>query len=199
LLTPPFDQTDKNPGYIKGYIPGVRENGGQYTHAALWAIKAFAESGLGDKAVEYLHMINPVNHALTPEQVAKYKVEPYVVAADVYGEPPLTGRGGWTWYTGSAGWMYRVILESILGIQIKKNLMIIQPAISSEWDSYRLEWRLQDGETVYQLEISNPDGLQTGGLEGTVDDEQVSFPKGKARIPLKNDKQKHSILLQLKS
>ncbi|WP_372635142.1 GH36-type glycosyl hydrolase domain-containing protein [Fodinibius sp.] len=197
LLTPPFDQTDQNPGYIKGYIPGVRENGGQYTHAAVWAIKAFAESGFGDKAVEYLHMINPVNHSGTPEQVSQYKVEPYVVAADVYGEPPLTGRGGWTWYTGSAGWMYRVALESILGIQVKEHVMTIQPAISSEWDSYRLEWRLRDGQTVYQLEINNPDRLQTGGLEGTVDGEPVRFPEGKARIPLKSDNQKHSISLRL--
>ncbi len=197
LLTPPFDQTDQNPGYIKGYIPGVRENGGQYTHAAVWAIKAFAESGFGDKAVEYLHMINPVNHAATPEQVSKYKVEPYVVAADVYGEPPLTGRGGWTWYTGSAGWMYRVALESILGIQIKEDVMTIQPAISSKWDSYQLEWRLQDGQTVYQLKINNPDGLQSGGLKGTIDDEPVHFPEGKAQITLKSDNQKHSISLQL--
>ncbi|WP_265786665.1 GH36-type glycosyl hydrolase domain-containing protein [Fodinibius salicampi] len=197
LLTPPFDQTDKNPGYIKGYIPGVRENGGQYTHAAVWAIKAFAESGLGDKAVEYLHMINPVNHTSTPEQVSEYMVEPYVVAADVYGEPPLTGRGGWTWYTGSAGWMYRVALESILGIHIKKNVMTINPVISSDWNSYRVKWKLRDGETVYQLEILNPDGLQSGGLEGTVDDEPVSFSKGKARITLKSDRKYHSISLQL--
>ncbi|WP_445664689.1 GH36-type glycosyl hydrolase domain-containing protein [Fodinibius sp. AD559] len=197
LLTPPFDQTDQNPGYIKGYIPGVRENGGQYTHAAVWAIKAFAESGFGNKAVECLHMINPVNHALNPEQVAKYKVEPYVVAADVYGEPPLTGRGGWTWYTGSAGWMYRVALESILGIRIKEHTLIIQPVISSEWDSYNIEWRMNDGKTVYHMEISNPDELQSGGLEGTVDGEPVSFPNGKAKIRLKSDGQEHSIKLQL--
>lgn len=197
LLTPPFDQTDQNPGYIKGYIPGVRENGGQYTHAAVWAIKAFAESGWGDKAVEYLHMINPVNHAISPEQVSQYKVEPYVVAADVYGEPPLTGRGGWTWYTGSAGWMYRVALESILGIRIKEHVMTIRPAISSEWESYCLEWRLRDGETVYRLEINNPDELQSGGLEGTVDGEPVRFPEGEARIPLENDNQEHSVSLRL--
>jgi cyclic beta-1,2-glucan synthetase len=127
LLTPPFDKTEKDPGYIKGYIPGVRENGGQYTHAALWTVKAFAAMGMGEKAVHYLNMINPINHALDKTSADIYKVEPYVIAADVYGEAPLTGQGGWTWYTGSAGWMYRVALESILGIQFNGNSLLLNP------------------------------------------------------------------------
>jgi len=114
LLDPPFDKSDLNPGYIKGYVPGVRENGGQYTHAAIWAAMAFAALGDGERAWDLLALINPLNHARSPEAIAIYKVEPYVVAADVYALSPHTGRGGWTWYTGSAGWMYRLFVESLL-------------------------------------------------------------------------------------
>ena len=197
LLTPPFDQSDQDPGYIKGYVPGVRENGGQYTHAATWAIKAFAESGFGNKAVEYMHMINPINHALNQEKASVYKAEPYAVAADIYGESPLVGRGGWTWYTGSAGWMYRVTLESILGVRVRGDTLIIQPAISSDWDSYSVDWTLRDGETVYEVEVGNPSGLQTGALEGTVDDNPVHFPEGPAKINLEKDQQRHVVDLRL--
>ena len=116
LLDPPFDRSDLDPGYIRGYVPGVRENGGQYTHGAIWAAMAFAALGDRERAWELTTMINPVNHARTPEGVATYKVEPYVIAADVYAVAPHTGRGGWTWYTGSAGWMYRLIVESLLGV-----------------------------------------------------------------------------------
>src|SRR5690606_4187172 len=115
LLTPAFDRTPHDPGYIKGYLPGVRENGGQYTHGALWAVRAVAEAGRTERAARLLEMISPVSHGRTPEEVATYRVEPYVIAADVYGVAPHVGRGGWTWYTGSAGWMYRVALESVLG------------------------------------------------------------------------------------
>ena len=117
LLDPPFDKSDLNPGYIKGYVPGVRENGGQYTHGAIWMAMAFAQLGDSRRAWELMAMINPVNHARSPESIATYKVEPYAVAADVYALSPHTGRGGWTWYTGSAGWMYRLIVESLLGLQ----------------------------------------------------------------------------------
>src|SRR5438270_3351512 len=119
LLDPPFDKSDLDPGYIKGYVPGVRENGGQYTHAAIWTAMAFAALGDSRRAWELLALINPVNHAATPEAIAVYKVEPYVIAADVYALSPHTGRGGWTWYTGSAGWMYRLIIESLLGLDRK--------------------------------------------------------------------------------
>ena len=120
LLTPPFDRTAARPGYIKGYVPGIRENGGQYTHAALWAVRAGAELGWRERALALLEMLLPVNHARTPEEVATYQVEPYVVAADVYAVPPHVGRGGWTWYTGSSGWMLRVALESVLGLRIEE-------------------------------------------------------------------------------
>jgi len=197
LLSPPFDETEKNPGYIKGYIPGVRENGGQYTHGALWVIKALAESGMGEKAVKYLRMINPVNHALNKEQVMQYKVEPFVVAADVYGEQPLTGMGGWTWYTGSGGWMYRVILESILGFRLEKDAILLNPSISQEWPGYRMDILLRDDKTVYQIEIENPDKLQSGRLEGKIDNKNVSFNKKPARINVKMDGSKHDVKLKI--
>ena len=127
LLDPPFDKSPVDPGYIRGYVPGVRENGGQYTHAAIWAVMAFAEAGRIDKAWQVFDLINPLRHALTPDAVTTYKVEPYVAAADVYAVPPHTGRGGWTWYTGSAGWMYRLIVESLLGIRRESDrLTVIQ-------------------------------------------------------------------------
>ena len=120
LLTPPFDRTPNDPGYIKGYLPGIRENGGQYTHGVLWVVRALAEMGRGTHAVELLRMLSPVWHTATPERTDVYQTEPYVVAADIYGEPPHVGRGGWTWYTGSAGWMFRVAVESIFGLTIER-------------------------------------------------------------------------------
>src|SRR6185312_8767946 len=119
LLTPPFDRTERYPGYIRGYVPGVRENGGQYTHAAIWAVMAYAALADAPRAWELMNMINPVHHADAADKIGVYRVEPYVVAADVYALPPHTGRGGWTWYTGSAGWMYRLMLESILGVTLE--------------------------------------------------------------------------------
>lgn len=198
LLTPPFDKTEKDPGYIKGYIPGVRENGGQYTHAALWTVKAFAETGMGEKAVHYLNMINPVNHALNQESANDYKVEPFVVAADVYGEAPLTGQGGWSWYTGSAGWMYRVALESILGFQWNGNSILLKPAISKIWPGYSIEVLLDDDKTVYTIKIENPYKLQSGKLEGTIDGENIEFKILPAIIPVKKDRQKHEIRLTIR-
>jgi len=197
LLTPPFDKTDKDPGYIKGYIPGVRENGGQYTHAALWTVKAFAEMGMGDKAVRYLAMINPVNHANSLEAANTYKVEPYVVSADVYGESPLTGQGGWSWYTGSAGWMYRVALESVLGLQLNGEAILLNPSISKSWKGFSIDLRVDDEQTTYHIQVSNPYALQTGLLEGTIDGENVNFRETPARILLKKDGQKHRIELTL--
>ncbi|MEX0858464.1 MAG: glucoamylase family protein [Balneolaceae bacterium] len=196
LLTPPFDKTEKNPGYIKGYIPGVRENGGQYTHAALWAVKAFAEAGLGNKAMRYVQMVNPINHGLTKEDLAVYKVEPYVIAADVYGEPPLTGRGGWTWYTGSAGWLYRVILESILGFRLKEEGASLNPVISSNWSSYTLTITLDDEQTKYVITIENPDGLEKGRLAGSHDGEEITTDKN-GFLTFKKDGKLHEIVLKL--
>ena len=129
LLDPPFDQSSLDPGYIRGYVPGVRENGGQYTHAAIWASMAFAELGDARRAWELLTMINPVNHSLSSQDAATYKVEPYVVAADVYASPPHVGRGGWTWYTGSAGWLYRLIVESLLGLRLEVDKLRFKPCL----------------------------------------------------------------------
>src|SRR5690606_12264034 len=126
LFTPPFDKTPHNPGYIKGYPPGLRENGGQYSHAAMWAILAFAELGDGDRAASLFSLLNPINHARTAAAVERYKVEPYVVAADVYSVAPHTGRGGWTWYTGSAAWMYRAGIEGILGLRREGRALVIE-------------------------------------------------------------------------
>jgi cellobiose phosphorylase len=151
LLDPPFDTSPLNPGYIKGYVPGVRENGGQYTHAAIWAAMAFAALGDGSRAWELLGMINPVNHARSPEETAKYRVEPYVVAADVYAASPHTGRGGWTWYTGSAGWMYRLLLESLLGLQRQGEELRFEPCLPGHWETCRIHYRYR--ETVYHITI----------------------------------------------
>jgi cellobiose phosphorylase len=136
LLHPPFDRSAQDPGYIKGYPPGVRENGGQYTHAAVWIVMALARLGSGDEAAEFFHMLNPVNHARTSADVARYKTEPYVMAGDVYARPPHSGRGGWSWYTGSAGWMYRAGLESILGLRRRGDTFVIDPCIPSSWPEY---------------------------------------------------------------
>ena len=151
LLDPPFDRSDMNPGYIKGYVPGVRENGGQYTHAAIWAAMAFAKRGDAERAWELLGMINPINHALNGEDVARYKVEPYVVAADVYAIAPHTGRGGWTWYTGSAGWLYRLMIESLLGVNREGDRLRITPCIPAHWPGYSITYRF--GQTTYHLDI----------------------------------------------
>ena len=167
LLTPPFDNGALQPGYIKGYVPGVRENGGQYTHAAVWALMAFAELGLGDKAWELYHMINPVNHTRTPIEYARYKVEPYVVAADVYAVSPHTGRGGWSWYTGAAGWLYSVGIERILGIRREGDVLRFDPCIPEGWKDYRVKYRF--GGSVYNIKVINPDGLNKGVARVTAD------------------------------
>jgi len=165
LLTPAFDRTEKDPGYIKGYLPGVRENGAQYTHAALWAVLAIALQGNGNRAFELYQMINPLTHARTPEEVEAYKVEPYVVAADVYTAEGQLGRGGWTWYTGSASWMYRVGLEGILGFTKRGDRLFIEPRAPTSWAGYTIEYRY--GTSVYVIEVKNPTGLLSEGVEVT--------------------------------
>jgi cellobiose phosphorylase len=151
LLDPPFDKANVDPGYIRGYVPGVRENGGQYTHGAIWAAMAFAAIGDRERAWELMTMINPVNHARTPEGVATYKVEPYVIAADVYALPPHVGRGGWSWYTGSAGWMYRLIVESLLGVTLESDRLRFAPCLPADWTGFTMRYRYR--ETVYQIAI----------------------------------------------
>ena len=160
LLDPPFEKSDLEPGYIKGYLPGTRENGGQYTHAAIWAIIAEAILGFGDKAVEWFRMINPIEHAKTKEQANKYKVEPYVVAADVYGQGNLAGRGGWTWYTGSSSWMYEAGLHYILGLTIEKGYLSISPCIPKDWKEYKIHYKYENA--IYNIHVKNPNGKNTG-------------------------------------
>jgi cyclic beta-1,2-glucan synthetase len=198
LLTPPFDRTPHDPGYIKGYLPGIRENGGQYTHGVLWFIRALAELGRGSRAVELLRMLSPVSHTDTAAGVAKYQAEPYVVAADVYGEPPHVGRGGWTWYTGSAGWMWRVAVESILGLSIDEGrTLVLDPAISSRWPHCRLSYRLPDGDTQYEIMIENPAGKETGVTLATVDGQPAQVAGGAARIPIERDGRRHQVVVRL--
>jgi cellobiose phosphorylase len=155
LLDPPFDKSELNPGYIKGYVPGVRENGGQYTHSAIWAAMAFAKLGDNRLAWELASMINPVNHANSPEKVALYKVEPYVVSADVYAVSPHVGRGGWSWYTGSAGWFYRLLTESLLGIRLEIDKLYFAPCLPSDWQSFKLHYRFR--ETVFHITCKQVD------------------------------------------
>jgi cyclic beta-1,2-glucan synthetase len=175
LLTPPFDRMMPSPGYIKGYLPGIRENGGQYTHAALWTILAFARLGDGDRAMDLFSLINPINLTRTPDGALRYKVEPYVVAADVYSQPPHVGRGGWTWYTGSAGWMYRVGLEGLLGLTMSGGALKIDPCIPRAWPRY--EMTVRRGSSEYRIVIDNPDGVNRGvkrvDLDGVEQSERV--------------------------
>ncbi|MEO8594678.1 MAG: glucoamylase family protein [Candidatus Solibacter sp.] len=170
LLDPPFDKGDLNPGYIKGYLPGVRENGGQYTHSAIWATMAFAQLGDRKRAWELFRMINPANHAATPASVLTYRVEPYVMAADVYGEPPHTGRGGWTWYTGSAGWMYRLTVESLLGLTLEVDCLKIAPVLPPEWQSIKVHYRYR--ETLFHITITQVEGAETSATVPLVDDQR---------------------------
>ena len=190
LLDPPFDKSDLNPGYIKGYVPGVRENGGQYTHAAIWAAMAFAALGDGARAWELLAMINPVNHARSPEEIAIYKVEPYVVAADVYALSPHTGRGGWTWYTGSAGWMYRLIVESLLGLRLEVDKLRFTPCLPADWPGFTMHYRYR--ETVYHIAVQRPPA-EKGETRVTVDG--VDQPDN--TIPLVDDHQEHYVEVSL--
>jgi cyclic beta-1,2-glucan synthetase len=190
LLTPPFDKTPHDPGYIKGYVPGVRENGAQYTHAALWSVLATALRGDGDRAFELFQMLNPLTHALTPEQVATYKVEPFVVAADVYTAPGHLGRGGWTWYTGSASWMYRVGLEAILGFHKSGDVLTIRPATPAAWPTYTIT--LRHRRSVYVIEVRQPAAIATGEAELEVDGQAV---KGSA-VTLVDDGARHEVIVR---
>ncbi|GJL74849.1 GH36-type glycosyl hydrolase domain-containing protein [Nitrosomonas sp.] len=189
LLDPPFDTSDLDPGYIKGYVPGVRENGGQYTHAAIWAAMAFAALGDNQRAWKLLNMINPVNHGKTASSIAVYKIEPYVIAADVYGVSPHIGRGGWSWYTGSAGWMYRLIVESLLGLKLNVDKLHFTPCLPQTWQSFKLHYRYR--ETIYHitvLQTSVDDAIQNDMMRVTVDGVECSDKV----IPLIDDHQDHT-------
>jgi len=191
MLTPPFDRMPQDPGYIKGYIPGVRENGGQYTHAAIWTAMALAQAGLGDEAMELFHMVNPINHMRTPEGLERYRAEPYAVAADVYAHPRHLGRGGWTWYTGSAGWMYQAAVERILGLRRNGTTFTVAPKIPAMWPAFSIEWNL--GPTSYHISVLNPDhrccGVASAELDGVAVDPDA--------IPVLSDGKAHKVVATL--
>jgi cyclic beta-1,2-glucan synthetase len=189
LLTPPFDRSVPDPGYIQAYPPGIRENGGQYTHAATWSVIAFAMLGDGDKAAAIFSILNPINRALTPAAVLRYRVEPYVVAADVYSEPPHVGRGGWTWYTGSAAWMYRAGLEWLLGCRVRGATLYLDPCIPKHWPAFQVSLRF--GATRYEVAVENPDGVSRGLASLQLDGE--ALPPGEGRIPLVDDGRIHQV------
>ncbi len=189
LLTPPFDRSAQEPGYIKGYPPGIRENGGQYSHAAVWIVMALAKLGSGDEAAELFHMLNPVNHTRTLAGAETYKTEPYVMAGDVYARSPHAGRGGWSWYTGSAGWMYRVAIESILGLERHGATFSIDPCIPSSWASYEIHWKV--GRTQYQIHVDNPHHRQRGISAATLDGRAVEHRS----IPIVDDGATHVVNL----
>jgi cyclic beta-1,2-glucan synthetase len=193
LFTPPFDHTEHDPGYIKGYPPGVRENGGQYTHAATWSVIAFAALGEGDKAAELLAMLNPINHARTPADVERYKVEPYVIAADIYSVAPHVGRGGWTWYTGSAGWLQRAGVESVLGIRLRGGAIEIDPCIPKSWSGF--EATVKRGSSRYRIQVENPDKVCRGIVAFELDG--VAMDAAAARTPLIDDGAAHQIKVRL--
>jgi cyclic beta-1,2-glucan synthetase len=193
LFTPPFNRPDRDPGYVKGYPPGIRENGGQYTHAAIWALMAFAALGDGDKANELFSIVNPINHAGTRAGVHRYKVEPYVVAADVYAEPPHVGRGGWTWYTGSAGWMYRAGLEWLLGFRLRGAVLHLDPCIPRAWPRFDITFRYHGSR--YAITVENPSGVSRG--ISTVEIDGVAQPRGPASLALVDDGASHRVRVVL--
>ena len=194
LFTPPFDKTERNPGYIKSYPPGVRENGGQYTHAAIWSAIAYAMLGEGDQAAELLRMLNPINRTATRTGVYAYKVEPYVLAADIYAEPPHVRRGGWTWYTGSAGWFYRAGVESSLGLQVRAVQLVFDPCIPKAWRSYKMFYR--HGSARYKITVENPDGVARGIAMIELDGERQLNGNG---ITLQDDGELHQVRVVLGS
>ena len=190
LLDPPFDKSGLDPGYIKGYVPGVRENGGQYTHGAVWAVMAFAALGDSKRAWELFNLINPVSHAGTAEGAALYRVEPYVVAADVYAVPPHTGRGGWTWYTGSAGWMYRLITESLLGLRLDIDKLRFKPCLPGEWSAFKIHYRYR--ETFYHITLKNSGrdlAVKRVMVDGNEQAEQF--------VPLVDDRKDHQVEVEV--
>jgi cyclic beta-1,2-glucan synthetase len=193
LFTPPFDRTPLDPGYIKGYPPGIRENGGQYTHAAAWSVIAFAALGQGDKSADLFSLLNPINHASTRADVQRYKVEPYVVAADVYSVAPHVGRGGWTWYTGSAAWLYRAGIEAILGFRLQGAFLCLAPCIPKAWPGFEIAFKYRSAR--YEIAIENPAGVGSGVSYAELDDK--ALPDGPTRVPLVDDGETHKVRLVL--
>jgi cyclic beta-1,2-glucan synthetase len=195
LFTPPFDKTAKDPGYIKGYLPGVRENGGQYAHAAMWCVMARAQMGDGERAAELFSMLNPVNRAANRVGVHAYKVEPYVVAGDIYAEPPHVRRGGWTWYTGAAGWMYRAGLEGMLGLTRRGDVLYVAPCIPPGWSGFSVRYRYR--ATDYEINVENPRGVARGVVRVELDGEHLAFPE--QGIALHDDGLEHRVTVVMGS
>ncbi|MGH7780661.1 MAG: GH36-type glycosyl hydrolase domain-containing protein [Candidatus Binataceae bacterium] len=193
LFTPPFDKTALDPGYIKGYPPGIRENGGQYTHGAVWAVIAFAMLGDGDKAGELFSILNPINHSNTRAGIHRYKVEPYVLCADIYSVPPHNGRGGWTWYTGSAGWMYRAGLDSILGFRLRGESLLLDPCIPSNWQGYEITFKYHSAR--YQISVENPRRVSRGVTQLELDG--AILTDASRKIPLADDGSIHRVRVVL--
>jgi cyclic beta-1,2-glucan synthetase len=187
LLDPPFSDTAHDPGYIRSYPPGIRENGGQYTHGVLWTVQALCLLGEGERAHHLLSLLNPIGHATDPVSVKRYRVEPYVVAADVYSSPEHLGRGGWTWYTGSASWMYRIAVESMLGLQRRGGTLMLTPCVPPEWRSFEVRYRY--GNSELHLVFENPDGVATGVRRIELDGHTL----GGSAIPLVDDGQRHEV------
>jgi cyclic beta-1,2-glucan synthetase len=187
LFTPAFDHSKLEPGYVKGYVPGIRENGGQYTHAAAWMVQANALMGHGDRAMELFDLLNPINHSSAPADVEQYRVEPYVVAGDIYSQPSHLGRGGWTWYSGSAGWLYRIALETILGFQLRGTKLFINPCIPRHWQDYEITYRYRSA--TYVITVAYPNGVDRGVRSVTLDGETLRS----GAIPLVDDGKRHQV------
>ena len=175
LFTPSFSSWDINPGYIKAYPDGIRENGGQYTHGAIWVIIANCLLGFGDKANQYLKLINPIEHSKTTDLAKRYKVEPYVISADIYNNPSLRGMGGWSWYTGSSSWFYDAVVEYILGLKIENKYLYIEPCIASSWKEYEIHYKYKT--TMYNIVVKNPDGKSSGVKLFLLNDKEISEKK----------------------
>ncbi|EIL90955.1 glycosyltransferase [Rhodanobacter sp. 115] len=201
LLTPPFDRTPKDPGYIKGYPPGIRENGGQYTHGATWSVFALAQLGQGNRAGQLFDRLNPINHSRSAAAIERYRVEPYVACADVYSVKPYVGCGGWTWYTGSAAWIYRAGLEAILGFHLQGDRLLINPCIPRDWSHYEITYcRHGDKDTLtrYEITVENPDHVCSGvaklELDGAVPSQGAGESPG---IALVDDGKTHQVRIVL--
>jgi cyclic beta-1,2-glucan synthetase len=192
LFSPAFNNTPTDPGYIKGYLPGVRENGGQYTHAAIWCVCAYAKLGMGDRASELFSMLNPIEHASSRTGVQTYKVEPYVMAADIYGEAPHVGRGGWTWYTGSSSWMYRAGTEFILGLHPHGQKLFLDPCVPHDWKQFKIFYK--HGNSRYEIQFENPQQVQRGILTIQVDGREIKVSEG---VDLVDDHQYHLVKVKM--
>jgi len=191
LFEPPFDQAEPSPGYIKGYPPGVRENGGQYTHSAVWLAMAMARRGDGTRAAKILRILNPIERAREPEAVWRYGIEPYVISADVYRLPGRIGQGGWSWYTGSAAWMYRAWVEEILGFKMRGETLQITPVIPGWWDGFQMSYR--HGEALYEIKVENPEHCERGVAWVSLDGRRVED----GVIRLVRDLVKHRVLVRM--